>query len=135
MLALHSTSIRRLRRLKLVGYLFNRRALANILATILCALVVVIRPITHLGKNDQNIFLIITVKNLVFNVQENLAQHIELTILNLTGALLAIGLSSLGLYLHLVITNTSASRTIVAIFLVAIGFIGSSSSFIHSDNS
>ncbi|KAH7908025.1 Fusaric acid resistance protein-like-domain-containing protein [Hygrophoropsis aurantiaca] len=99
----------------------SRRSLARILSTFLCALCVVIRPISNRG--GPYVFLVLSLKELVFSVQEDLAQQIEITILNISGALLGIGISTFARFLstkpH---QNSAASRSIPAIFLVAISF-------------
>jgi hypothetical protein len=108
---------------KISSYASNR-AIANVISTALCALAIVIRPVSRLGGHGPAVFLILTIKAIVFYVQRDLALQLELTILNLAGALLGIGLSSLGLYLHLITPSSAASRTIVAVFLVIISFLG-----------
>lgn len=103
--------------------LVNRRAIARILSTLLCCLAVSIRPFSVLG--GPYAFLLITVKELIFAIQENLAQQLEGTVLNVMGALAAIGISTLAKYLaNLPETYTVMTRTIPAIFLVFITFVG-----------
>ncbi|KAH9951443.1 hypothetical protein B0H21DRAFT_776136 [Amylocystis lapponica] len=98
-----------------------RRTLARLLSTALCAIVIVVRPVSHLG--GQYAFTALALKELVFNVQENLAQQLELTVLNIMGALLGIGFSTLAKYLASLYPDESArARTICAVFLVAISF-------------
>ena len=101
----------------------NRRAIARILSTLLCCLIVSIRTFsTHGGPYA---FLVITVKELIFAIQENLAQQLEGTVLNVMGALFAIGVSTLAKYIaNLPGTNTVMVRTVPAIFLVFITFVG-----------
>ena len=103
--------------------LVNRRAIARILSTLLCCLVVAIRPFSALG--GPYAFLLLTVKELIFAIQENLAQQLEATVLNVTGALVAIGIPTLAKYLaNLPGTYPVMARIIPAIFLVLITFLG-----------
>lgn len=103
--------------------LVNRRAVARILSTLLCCLVVTIRPFSAFG--GPYAFLVITVKELIFAIQENLAQQFEGTVLNVIGALVAIGISTLAKYLaNLPEAGTVLARTIPAVFLVFVTFIG-----------
>ncbi|KAF8837834.1 hypothetical protein BDN67DRAFT_997945 [Paxillus ammoniavirescens] len=99
----------------------SRRALARILSTFLCVLLVIIRPFSRFGGS--NAFLVLSLKELVFSVQEDLAQQIEITILNTTGAVLGIGISSFAKYLATLSPSGSlASRLIPALFLAIIAF-------------
>ncbi|KIJ69535.1 hypothetical protein HYDPIDRAFT_145711 [Hydnomerulius pinastri MD-312] len=99
----------------------SRRALARVLSTFLCALFIVIRPFSRLGGSDA--FLVLSLKELVFSVQEDLAQQIEITILNITGALLGTGFSTLAKYLAtLPPLGSVRSRLIPAFFLAIIAF-------------
>jgi hypothetical protein len=103
--------------------LVNRRAIARILSTLLCCLVVAIRPFSAFG--GPYAFLVLTVKELVFAIQDNLAQQLEGTVLNVMGALVAIGISTLAKYLaNLPEAYAVTARTIPAIFLVFITFVG-----------
>ena len=103
--------------------LINRRAIARILSTLLCCVVVAIRPFSTFG--GQYAFLVITVKELIFAVQENLAQQLEGTALNVMGALFAVGISTVAKSLaNLQGMNAATARTIPAIFLVFIAFVG-----------
>ena len=103
--------------------LVNRRAIARILSTLLCSLVVAIRPFSALG--GPYAFLVITIKELIFAVQENLAQQLEGTVLNVMGALFAIGISTVAKCLaNLSETDTVTARAVPAVFLVLITFVG-----------
>lgn len=103
--------------------LANRRAIARILSTFLCCLVVAIRPFSVIG--GQYAFLVITVKELIFAIQENLAQQLEGTALNVMGALFAVGISTVAKYLaNLSVMDAATARTIPAIFLVFVAFLG-----------
>lgn len=103
--------------------LVSRRAVARIISTLLCCIVVAIPPFSTLG--GPYAFLVITIKELIFAIQENLAQQLEGTILNVMGALFAIGISTVAKYLvRLPETNAVAARTIPAVFLVFITFVG-----------
>lgn len=101
----------------------SRRSLARVLSTCLCSIVIVIRPFSALG--GRYAFLVLALKELVFSVQENLAQQLELTVLNITGALLGIGFSTLAKYIaSLSPEDSAASRVTCAVFLVVIAFCG-----------
>ena len=70
--------------------------------------------------------MVLALKELVFSVQDNLAQQLELTIANLTGALLGIGLSTLAKFgasrTH---PDALSARIICAVSLFVISFLGS----------
>ncbi|TFK82012.1 hypothetical protein K466DRAFT_531014, partial [Polyporus arcularius HHB13444] len=101
---------------------FARRPLARLLSTLLCSIIIVIRPFSHLG--GQFAFLVLALKELVFSVQESLAQQLELTCLNILGALLGIGISSLGKYLaSLSGPDSPRARVTCAVFLIVISFL------------
>jgi hypothetical protein len=73
----------------------------------------------------QYAFLVLTVNVLVFGAQEDLAQQLEATVLNVAGSLLAIWLSALGIYLASTVGEESASsRALQAAWLVLIVFGG-----------
>ncbi|KAI0303455.1 hypothetical protein B0F90DRAFT_1711174 [Multifurca ochricompacta] len=91
-----------------ISIFFTRRVLARLLSTFLCCLALVVKPWSRFG--GPSAFLILTLKELVFSAQESLAQHLEATILNITGALFGIGISTL-------------ARVIPAVFLVFITFL------------
>ncbi|GJE97050.1 Fusaric acid resistance protein-like [Phanerochaete sordida] len=99
----------------------SKRALARLLSTFLCCVVVVILPFSRLGGSYA--FLVLALKELVFSVQESLAQQLELTILNILGALLGIAISTLGKFIAAQYPVDSAtSRATCATFLVLISF-------------
>lgn len=101
----------------------SRRSLARILSTFLCALLIVLHPFSRFGGT--NAFLVLSLKELVFSVQEDLAQQIEVTILNITGALLGIGVSTLAKFLATLFPlGSPSSRLIPALFLTVIAFFG-----------
>jgi len=103
--------------------LVNRRAIARILSTMLCCLAIAIRQLSTLG--GPYAFLVITVKELIFAIQENLAQQLEATVLNAMGALFGIGISTVAKCLaNLQGANAVTARIIPAIFLVFITFVG-----------
>lgn len=103
--------------------LVNRQAIARILSTLLCCLVVAIRPFSTFG--GPYAFLAITIKELIFAIQGNLAQQLEGTVLNVMGALFAIGFSTIAKYLaSLSETHGVMTRAVPAIFLVFIAFVG-----------
>lgn len=65
----------------------------------------------------------LSLKELVFSVQEDLAQQLEITIINITGALVGIGISTFARYLAAIPQEGSVtSRLIPAVFLVTISF-------------
>lgn len=113
---LHQTS-------SLARQVFTTRALARLLSTFLCSVIITIRPFSRFG--GQYAFLVLALKELVFSVQENLAQQLELTCLNILGALVGIGLSTLAKYLAaLTGPDSVAARSICAVFLILISFAG-----------
>jgi hypothetical protein len=106
-----------------VSNFFTRRVLARLLSTFLCCSFVVIKRWSKFG--GPSAFLLLTLKELVFSAQETLAQHLEATILNITGAFFGIGLSTLARYIASLRPDLSASsRAIPAVFLVSITFLG-----------
>ena len=112
---------------------FTRRVLARLLSTLLCCIVLVVKPWSRFG--GLSAFLLLTLKELVFSAQETLAQHLEATILNITGALFGIGLSTLARFLASLQPDLSASsRAIPAVFLVCITFFGAYSPPLHSSS-
>lgn len=101
----------------------TRRAIARVLSTFLCIFLVTIHSFSQLG--GPSAFLLLSLKELVFSVQEDLAQQIEITVLNITGALIGIGVSTFAKYLATVPQEGSViSRLIPAVFLVTISFFG-----------
>ncbi|KAI1790727.1 hypothetical protein LXA43DRAFT_973447 [Ganoderma leucocontextum] len=100
---------------------FTRRSLARLLSTFICSVVIALRPFSRFG--GQYAFLVLALKELVFSVQEDLAQQLELTCLNILGALLGIGVSTFAKYLaSLAGRDTVAARTICAVFLILVSF-------------
>ncbi|KAI0822655.1 hypothetical protein BC628DRAFT_1421604 [Trametes gibbosa] len=98
-----------------------RRPLARLLSTFLCAVIIVIKPFSRLG--GQYAFLVLALKELIFGVQENLAQQLELTVLNILGALAGIGISSFAKYIaSLAGRDTLGARATCAIFLILTSF-------------
>lgn len=103
----------------------SKRSLARLLSTFLCCLAVVVRPYSRLG--GQYAFLVLALKELVFSVQANLAQQLELTVLNVMGALLGIGISTLAKYIaSLYPVDSLRGRVCCAITLVVLSFFGTS---------
>ncbi|KAK7689181.1 hypothetical protein QCA50_007872 [Cerrena zonata] len=99
----------------------SKRSLARLLSTFLCSLAIVITPFSSLGGNAA--FLVLALKELVFSVQENLAQQLESTVLNIMGALFGIGLSTLAKYIASLYEHDSINgRACCATFLIAISF-------------
>lgn len=100
-----------------------KRPLARLLSTFLCSVIIVIRPFSRLG--GQYAFLVLALKELIFGVQENLAQQLELTVLNILGALTGIGVSTLAKYIaSLAGQDTVGARATCFIFLISISFFG-----------
>ncbi len=100
-----------------------KRPLARLLSTFLCSVIIVIRPFSRLG--GQYAFLVLALKELIFGVQENLAQQLELTMLNILGALTGIGVSTLAKYIaSLAGQDTAGARATCFIFLISISFFG-----------
>lgn len=101
----------------------SRRVLARLLSTLLCCVVVEIRPFSKLGGSSA--FLVLALKELVFSVQDSLAQQLELTVLNILGAFTGIGVSTLAKYIAAQYPEDSTrSRATCAVFLVCISFVG-----------
>jgi hypothetical protein len=106
-----------------ISNFFTRRVLARLLSTFLCCLILVVKPLSQFG--GPSAFLLLTLKELVFSAQETLAQHFEVTILNITGALFGIGFSTLARYIVSLRPDHAAfSRAIPAVSLVFIAFLG-----------
>ena len=101
----------------------TRRNLARIVSTFMSALIIVIRPFDKLSGDRA--FLLFTIKELVFSVQETLAQQLEATMLNLMGATAGIILSTLARAIAgLFPVDSVKGRTVCAVFLVSITFFG-----------
>ncbi|KAL0578438.1 hypothetical protein V5O48_003537 [Marasmius crinis-equi] len=108
----------------LIKILFNRRSIARLLSTLFCSIIIVIRPFSQYG-GTQTAFVALTLKELVFAPQENLAQHLECLILSLMGGMLAIAISLLGLYLSsLAEPDSGLARAVPALFLAFTCFLG-----------
>jgi hypothetical protein len=108
---------------ELWSYLSSRRVLARLFSIIFCSIILVIHPLSKYG--GASAFLALTVKELVFSVQENLTQQLEVTVLHSAGGLAGIGLSVLGKYFALLAGNdTITARAVPQIFLVGICFFG-----------
>ncbi|KAH9174246.1 hypothetical protein EDB89DRAFT_2067893 [Lactarius sanguifluus] len=113
--------------LDLISCFFTRRVLARLLSTFLCCLTLVVKPWSQFGGSSA--FLLLTLKELVFSAQDTLAQHLEATIFNITGALFGIGLSTFAKYVASLRPDyTVSSRAIPAVFLVVIAFLGKQNS-------
>jgi len=90
--------------------------------------------ISQLGESSA--FLVLNLKEIVFSIQEDLAQQIEITVLNITGALiLGIGVSTFAKYLATLPQKGSATSHLIpaAVFLPTISFFGSSLTVCHHD--
>lgn len=103
----------------------TKRSLARLLSTFLCCVVIVVRPFSRLG--GRYAFLVLALKELVFGVQASMAQQLELTVLNILGALLGIAVSTLAKFIASRYPDDSATaRGTCAVFLVIISFFGES---------
>lgn len=101
----------------------SKRSLARLLSTFLCCLIIVIKPFSHLG--GKYAFLVLSLKELVFSVQASLAQQLELTVLNILGALLGVAMSTFVKFIaSRYPEDSSTSRATCAVFLVLISFFG-----------
>ncbi|KAI0060839.1 hypothetical protein BV25DRAFT_1827399 [Artomyces pyxidatus] len=104
-----------------ISRLVTRCVLARLFSTFLCCVVIIVQPFSRLG--GPSAFLVLTLKELVFAVQDNLAQHVEATILNIMGAMFGIAVSCFGRYLSsLRPDNSASSRAIPAVCLIIIIF-------------
>jgi hypothetical protein len=109
--------------LHLLAPFVTRRNLARIASTFMSAVIIVIRPFDRLSGNKA--FLLFTVKELVFSVQETLAQQLEATVLNLMGATAGIFLSTLARAIADRFPFESLeARAVCAVFLISIAFFG-----------
>ncbi|KAF9489836.1 hypothetical protein BDN71DRAFT_1455486 [Pleurotus eryngii] len=101
----------------------SRRFVARLLSTVICAILIVVRPFSRYGVPYA--FLALSLKELIFSVHETIAQQLESTILGLLGGLLGIGLSSLGTFIaSLPTVDSVTARAIRAIFLAFTCFGG-----------
>ncbi|KAJ8699642.1 hypothetical protein PTI98_002736 [Pleurotus ostreatus] len=101
----------------------SRRFVARLLSTVICAILIVVRPFSRYGVPYA--FLALSLKELIFSVQETIAQQLESTILGLLGGLLGIGISSLGTFIaSLPTVDSVTARVIRAIFLALTCFGG-----------
>ena len=104
----------------LCSYLLSRNFLARIFSTLLCSILVVLRPFAKFGGSLA--FLALTIKELHFPPQRNFAQQVEISILNLIGGIFGIVISLLGLYLASLTDNAALARAIPALFLTLLSF-------------
>jgi uncharacterized membrane protein len=101
----------------------TRRAIARVLSTFLCCTIIIIPRLSRLGGTSA--FLVLTLKELVFSVQEDMAQQLEATVLNIMGAVIGVGFSTLAKYISSISSDNSLHpRLISAVFLVVISFFG-----------
>ena len=108
------------------SFFASKRVLARLLSTFLCCVLVVVHPFSVLGGSSA--FLALTLKELVFSVQDSLAQQLELTVFSILGAFTGIGVSTLGKFIAAQYPEDSArARATCAVFLVFIAFVGASS--------
>jgi hypothetical protein len=105
--------------------LASRRFKARLLSTLLCSILVAIRPFSRHG--GPSAFLAITIKELVFSAQESLPQQIEATSLHLLGGFTGIAVSSIGKTLTSIAYNhnhDSWKYATPAITLTLVCFLG-----------
>lgn len=108
------------------SFFASKRVLARLLSTFLCCVLVVVHPFSVLGGSSA--FLALTLKELVFSVQDSLAQQLELTVFSILGAFTGIGVSTLGKFIAAQYPEDSArARATCAVFLVFIAFVGACS--------
>ncbi|CAE6444637.1 unnamed protein product [Rhizoctonia solani] len=93
--------------------------------TFICSVIIVLRPVAPLG--GPYLFLILTVKELVFPPSTSPSAQIEASVVNMGGALFGLGWSNLGLVCATYAArqygvDSDAPRTIRAIFLLLLGF-------------
>ncbi|KAF9002047.1 hypothetical protein BDQ17DRAFT_1357989 [Cyathus striatus] len=102
-------------------FISSKRLQARVLSTIICAILIVLRPFSKFGGSSA--FLALTIKELVFSAQGNLPQQIEATVLHLSGGLLAIAVSAVANSLaSLRDPSSPTARFIPALFLALITF-------------
>ncbi|KAH7318022.1 Fusaric acid resistance protein family-domain-containing protein [Rhizoctonia solani] len=94
--------------------------------TCICSIIIVLRPASFLG--GPYMFLILTVKELVFPPSTSPSAQIEATVVNMAGALFGLGWSNLGLVCATYAArrygvDSDAPRTIRAVFLLVLGFL------------
>lgn len=61
----------------ILSVILTRRVCARLLSTFICSVIIVIRPFSRFGGDYA--FLVLTLKELVFGVQKNIAQQVEAT--------------------------------------------------------
>jgi hypothetical protein len=84
---------------------------ARMFSTALCCVCIVIRPLSRFGGATP--FLVLTFRELAFPIRRNLTSQLEVTVLSLIGALIAITLSALSNYLvTLAVHSDALARTI-----------------------
>ncbi|GAW05452.1 hypothetical protein LENED_007313 [Lentinula edodes] len=103
------------------SFFSSRHFLARIVSTLLCSILIVIQPFSKYGGSLA--FLALTIKELNFAPQDNLAHQLEGLVLNLFGGLTGIGISLLGNYIASLTGDTALARTIPAVFLAFICFL------------
>ncbi|KAF8746407.1 Fusaric acid resistance protein-like [Rhizoctonia solani] len=96
--------------------------------TCICSVIIVLRPVASLG--GPYLFLILTVKELVFPPSTSPSAQIEASVVNMSGALFGLGWSNLGLVCATYAArrygvDSDAPRVIRAIFLLMLGRAGS----------
>ncbi|KAJ1309456.1 hypothetical protein OPQ81_006232 [Rhizoctonia solani] len=99
---------------------------ARMCVTFICSVVIVLRPVAPFG--GPYLFLILTVKELVFPPSTSPSAQIEATMVNMAGALFGLGWSNLGLVCATYAArrygvDSDAPRTIRALFLLVLGFL------------
>lgn len=95
---------------------------ARLFSTLICSILIVSKFARFGGPTA---FLILTYRELCFGIGQDLAEQVEATVLNLSGALTGIAISTLANYIALISKKDDTdSRLIPALFLSAVAFIG-----------
>lgn len=104
-----------------------RKLCARILTVIICLIFILIPSVAVLG--GQYVFLALSLKELVFPIQQSFAEQLEVTILNCLGALTGVGISSLAIYFRALAdrhgpSDHGVSSLVPALFLALISCLG-----------
>lgn len=105
---------------------FGRPLIARVVGTLLCSIIITIRPISYLGGTYMP--LILTMRELAFRPGAALGTQIESGATNFVGSLVGIVHGNLGLFLATLAArrcgpDSAAARTVPAIFLVLLAFL------------
>ena len=116
----------------MIQNLISRRLCARLLSTLICSMIIVIRPLSRFG--GEYAFLALAIKELVFSPDHTLAHQVEKTVLHFfLGGLVGIGFSMFGKYIaSLTSPQSTLARAIPALFLVLVCFVGEAHSMFSS---